>query len=98
VSGNCGAFDINMSSFQDLAAGGSAAGSASLIAGVAGNYDATYLLTFSDDIEVGATASHLTNALTLNVQGSVAPVPEPGTWALMGVGLAGLGYRFRKRL
>jgi hypothetical protein len=97
VSGDCGAFDVSMPSFQDLAAGGSVAGSAALIAGVAGDYGATYLLTFSDDGAVGATASHLTNALTLDVQGSVAPVPEPSTWALMGLGLAGLAYRFRKR-
>jgi hypothetical protein len=98
VSGHCGAFDISLPSFQDLAAGSSVAGSAALIAGVTGNYDARYLLTFSDDSAIGATASHLTNALTLDVQGSVAPVPEPGTWAMLGLGLAGLAYRYRKRL
>jgi hypothetical protein len=97
MSGDCAAFDVSMASFQDLAGGGSVAGSASLLTGIAGSYDATYMLTFSDDTAVGAAASHLTNALTLSLQGSVAPVPEPSTWAMLAIGLAGLAFRYRRR-
>ena len=97
VSGDCGAFNVSMASFQDLLAGGSIAGNASLTTTVAGSYEATYTLLFSDDTAVGATASHLTNALTLGVQGSVAPVPEPSTWAMLSLGLIGLAWRCRRK-
>ena len=96
VSGDCGAFSVNMASFQDLSAGSSIAGSASLATTVAGSYGATYALMFSDDTSIGAGASHLTNALTLGVQGSVAPVPEPGTWAMLSLGLLGLAFLRRR--
>lgn len=96
VAGDCSAFDVSMPSFQDLSAGDSVAGAASLVKGVAGSYDATYTLTFSDDTAVGATASHLTNTLTLNLEGSVAPVPEPQTWAMLGLGVIGLAFRCRR--
>ncbi len=94
--GDCSAFGVTMPSFQDLIAGGSAAGSATLLTGNVGNYAATYLLTFSDDTAVGATASHLTNTLSLRVEGSVAPVPEPSSWALLSLGLIGLAFRCRR--
>jgi hypothetical protein len=97
TGGDCGAFGVTIPSFQNLVAGGSAAGSASLLASNVGNYSATYLLTFSDDTAVGATASHLTNTLTLSVGGSIAPVPEPGSWALLSLGLIGLAFRARKK-
>jgi hypothetical protein len=97
VSGDCGAFDVSMASFQDLVAGNGISGNASLTTNVTGNYGATYALTFSDDTAIGASASHLTDTLTLDLRGSVAPVPEPASWALLGLGFAGLAIRFRRK-
>jgi hypothetical protein len=97
VSGNCGAFNVALPSFQDLAAGTSVSGSAGLTASAAGDYAATYKLVFSDDTAVGATSTHLQNSLTLNLQGSVPAVPEPGSWALLSLGLIGLAFRSRKQ-
>jgi hypothetical protein len=97
VSGHCDAFDVTLPSFQDLAAGASVAGSAGLATSAAGDYAATYKLVFSDDTAVGATSTHLQNSLTLNLQGSVPAVPEPGSWALLSLGLLGLAVRRRKQ-
>jgi hypothetical protein len=97
VSGNCGAFDVTLPSFQDLAAGGSISGNAALATNVAGDYAATYQLVFSDDTAIGASSTHLQNSLTLNLQGSVPAVPEPGNWALLSLGLIGLAFRRRKQ-
>lgn len=37
------------------------------------------------------------NGLALNYTSAIAPVPEPGTWGLMLIGLLGLGYVTRKK-
>jgi hypothetical protein len=97
TGGDCGAFGVTMPSFQNLVAGGSADGSATLLAGDVGNYSATYLFTFKDDDAIGATTSHLTNTLSLSIEGSIAPVPEPSSWALLSLGLIGLAWRARKK-
>ena len=58
---------------------------------------ATYTLKFKDDDAIGATQSQLENTLTLSVQGTVAAVPEPGSWALLSIGLLGLSFCRRKK-
>lgn len=40
---------------------------------------------------------HAYKASAADLAGYTAPVPEPGTWALMGLGLAGLGWQVRRR-
>ena len=35
--------------------------------------------------------------LTMNAKAMIVQVPEPGTWAMMGLGLAGLGWQLRRR-
>lgn len=97
VSGDCGAFNVTLASFQDLNAGSSVSGNATLVSSGVGNHAATYALTFSDDTAIGATASHLTSTLTLNVQGSVAPVPEPAEWTMLLAGLFVVGFMGHRR-
>lgn len=97
TGGDCGAFNVTRPYFQDLLADASVAGAAVLATTVPGQYGATFALSFRDDTAVGATASHLDTVLTLDLHGSVAPVPEPGTWAFMSVGLIGLAFLRRKQ-
>ena len=70
-------------------------GDTALLGGLAaGHYQATYTLNFTDDTAVGI--GQMTNALTLNLSGTVAAVPEPGTWAMMLLGFGLMGWRARR--
>ena len=51
----------------------------------------TYVLAFNDGAKVDADYDDHVVGLTL------APVPEPGTYAMMLAGLAGLGFIARRR-
>lgn len=74
-------------------------------------YTATFLNTFGGGTAAGASAA-LLNGLNSGtayfnvhstafpggeVRGFLQPVPEPGTWALMGLGLAAVGGLARRR-
>ena len=40
---------------------------------------------------------HAYRVTSADIGGYMAPVPEPGTWAMMGLGLAGLAFVARRR-
>ncbi len=68
-----------------------------------GGFSGSYLLNLSD-ADLGAASSRWNYSMTLNLMGSVvdrqafSPVPEPGMFALFGIGLLGLGAtRLRTR-
>lgn len=86
----CSDFNVAHLSVQDLLAGRSASVMASLMATAPGTYTAQYLLTFADDAAVGVGQQQ--NTLTLNLTGTVAAVPEPGSWGLMLAGLVSVAF------
>lgn len=97
TSGDCGAFDLSLASFADIAAGSSVSGLSSLLATAAGNYFATFELKFSDDTAVGAASSRQQNSLFVELSGSVSPVPENESYAMFLAGIAALGVVSRRR-
>ncbi len=80
-SGDVGVLTTDMATFSNLAAGSSQNLSAFFDTSTLGTFDATYLLTLSDQDLVGAVGGQV---LTLNLTGSV--VPEPGTLSLLALG------------
>ena len=54
-----------------------------------GNY--TVVVGGANSTDAGSYAYRLTTTT------AAAPIPEPSVWAMLGVGLAGLGYLRRRR-
>jgi hypothetical protein len=90
----CANFTVSHLQMPNVPADGSALGLASLVATAPGTYAAQYLLTFTDDTALGVGQQQ--NTLILNLTGTVAAVPEPGSWGLMLAGLAGLAVVQRR--
>lgn len=98
-SGDTAAFMTDLGFFSDLVHGAHNSYSASFDPASAGTFDATYLLTLSDDDATGASASRHTYSLELHLTGTAVnptAIPEPSMIALLGAGLLGL-FGFSKR-
>lgn len=63
------------------------AAAAALISGV--NANQSYLNIHTNRYPEGEIRGFLVNVAT--------PVPEPGSWAMLGIGLAGIGFCYRRR-
>ena len=100
-SGDIAAFATDLGLFSDLAQGAHNSYTASFDPISAGSFDATYLLTLSDDDSVGASTSRHTYSLELHLTGTVVDptttIPEPNIIALLSIGLLGL-FGFSRRV
>lgn len=101
-SGDTAAFVTDLGFFSDLIHGAHNSYSASFDPASAGTFDATYLLTLSDDDATGASASRHTYSLELHLTGTAVnptAIPEPSIIALLGAGLLGIfGFSRRSNL
>lgn len=100
ISGPVGSpLTTNLTRFSNLTAGSSDPFQAFLDTSRLGDFSATYTLGLSD-AAIGTSSSRNTYSLTLNLAGNVAApvgVPEPSSLALLGAGLIGIGYQWRRR-
>lgn len=94
-TGDCAAFNLSWAALSDLNANGSASGTARLISTVAGQHSATYSFRLGDDTSIGVGQTSETLSFTLN--GTVAAVPEPESYAMFLAGLLALTTVSRRR-
>jgi hypothetical protein len=94
IEGGTAALSLDLEPFTNLPGGKETSFMAVLQGDQPGRYDAQFKFFFSDQ-DVGASNSRLGETLTLQVTANV--VPEPGTWALMLGGLAGIGWAAARR-
>lgn len=97
-SGDTGILTTDLSTFSNLGQGGSSGFSAFFDTSGLGMFSASYQLDLSD-ADLGASSTLFNYSLTLNLTGNVIPipVPEPTTWSLVVLGLAGVGLTGRRR-
>ncbi|MBK7352385.1 MAG: PEP-CTERM sorting domain-containing protein [Nitrosomonas sp.] len=99
ASGDTAAFATDLGLFADLAHGAHNSYNASFDPTSAATFDATYLLTLSDDDATGASASRHTYSLELHLTGTAinpTAIPEPSMIGLLGAGLLGV-FGFSRR-
>jgi hypothetical protein len=104
-TGDCTAFNLNLSFANLLTAGTTQSGSLGLIGDATTDHSATISLLFGDNSAVGVGSTQLPNTLTLhvssvgtaNIAGSVSAVPEPHGAAMLLAGLGAVGWLSRRR-
>ncbi|WP_300288464.1 PEP-CTERM sorting domain-containing protein [Nitrosomonas sp.] len=105
-SGDTGAFNIDLTTFSNLAQGTNNNFIASMLTSTLGTFSASYLLDLSDT-GIGASNTWLNQKLTLNLIGTVnaastansnpESIPEPGTLALLLAGLGMMAWRLKNQ-